>query len=238
MFLLSFNSIRLISKSGLLLGIVLAAPVLGEPRSCEDSLFIVDAEEADLASVVCEVLPQLRDQLEACGLHQARRVTVEIVERIDHPLGSCLAYFDCDYDLIRITEPKKYRDLTADDAVYSRFPEEVTLRSLLAHELTHALVTQTAAARQIDMVDQEYIAGAMELELMEPKWREVYLEAAATDAPPSPSLIDIWIYGFTPRSFAANAWRHFRRPENGCNLVQKIVAGEESFSKSARPELR
>ncbi|MDJ0993883.1 MAG: hypothetical protein QNI90_09940 [Dinoroseobacter sp.] len=238
MYPLRFIKMEWVADLGVLVSMGLAVPVWAEPRQCDDSFFSVDAKEAELGSLVCQTLSQHRNRLEACGLRQHRVLTVEIVDRIDHPLGSCLAYFDCDYDLVRITTPEMYGELTAGDLVYSQFPEEVILRSLLAHELAHALIVQLAGARQIDMVDQEYIAGAMELELLDPEWRAVYLEAASSDAAPRLGLIDIWIYGFTPRKFAANAWHHFRQPEHGCDLVQEIVAGRKTFSKSVRPELR
>ncbi len=216
----------------------LAASVSAEPRRCNDSLFVVDAKNAELASQLCETLPELRDRLESCGLRQDRVLTVEVVEQVDHPLGNCLAYFDCDYDLIRLTEPTKYASILDQDRPYAQLPTDVLFRALITHELTHALVTQSADERAVDIVDQEYIAAAMELDLMEPEHREVILQAAPVDLPPKEGLIDIWIYGFTPRKFAVNAWQHFRAQEDGCAFIQEIVSGKHSFAKAIRPDLR
>jgi hypothetical protein len=166
-----------------------------------------------------------------CGLVQTRPVAVEVVADISHPIGECLSYFDCALDVIRITEPGTFRAVLQADDPYSRLPVDVLLASLLAHELAHALTAQTAGARQIDIVDQEYIAAALEIEQMDEAWREVLVRAAPVSLPPKPGLIDIWIYGMSPRKFATNAWQHFRLEGNGCGLVAQILAGDFSFAR-------
>jgi len=181
---------------------------------------------------------EIRDQLQGCGLKQSRALTLEIVDEASHPLASCLAYFDCDYDLVRITDPSTWSLLLEDDYSYASLPTEVTLRAVLTHEITHALVTQTAGDRRVPMVDHEYIAASMELEFMEEGWRDVLLAVTPLELPPKEGLINIWIYGFAPRKFGVNAWQHFSLPENGCSLVQRIVNGDASFFKSVRPELQ
>ena len=180
----------------------------------------------------------VRDALGECGLVQQRPIAIGVMDGLSHPMGTCLAYFDCDEEAIRLTSPASYRVILDPDTPYTRLPEEVLTKALLTHEMAHALVIQTAGERQIDVVDQEYIAAAMELHLMEPRHRATILESAPMEAPPGEPLIDIWIYGFAPRWFAVNAWRHFQEPENGCALIRRIVIGEESFSKASRPELR
>lgn len=221
-----------------LAALALCAPLRAEPRPCADAYFTVDAEDAALAARICTLAQDIRQDLGRCGLTQRRSLTIEIVDDVAHPMGICLAYFDCDYDLIRVTHPDLFSRHLEADAAYARLPGDVALRAVLTHELTHALVAQGAGTRQVDIVDQEYIAAAMELELMDPEWRNVFLQSAPVPLPPSEGLIDIWIYGFTPRKFAVNAWQHFRLPENGCPLVQRLVAGEASFAKPVRPELR
>lgn len=221
-----------------MVSIFFATPSWPEPRPCYDSLFVVEADDADLGAAVCEILPQIRDQLSACGLYQTRVLTIEIVDQVDHPLGNCLAYFDCDYDLIRLTDPSQYASILDPNRPTAQIPADEFFKALITHELTHAIVTQSAGERSVDIVDQEYIAAAMELELMEPEYRDVVLQAAPIELPPKEVLIDIWIYGFTPRKFAVNAWQHFRAQEDGCVFIQEIILGERSFAKPVRPNLR
>ncbi len=201
-------------------------------------MFSVEGRDDWMSAQLCSLASSVRDALGTCGLVQSRPVAIEVVDDLRHPMGDCLASYDCDEEVIRLTSPDSFRGALDPDALYARLPEDVLTKALLTHEMAHAFATQAAGERRIDIVDQEYIAAAMELHLMEPRYRAVILDAAPVDAPPSETLIDIWIYGFSPRRFAVNAWRHFQEPENGCALVRRIVAGEASFAKAARPELR
>lgn len=222
-----------------MLSVVAPSPMFGRSLPCADPMFAVHGNGDEMTQELCTMATEIRSQLEGCGLKQYRALTVEIVNEISHPLSNCLAYFDCEYDLVRIADPSTWEEYFLErDEAYASLPAEVTLRALMTHEITHALVTQAAGDRQVPLVDQEYIAAAMELELMEKKWRDVLLKVSPVNLPPKEGLIDIWIYGFAPRKFGVNAWQHFSLPENGCGLVHRLIEGEASFSKIARPELR
>lgn len=214
------------------------SPAFCGPLLCPDPMFVVDANDDTTPLQLCEMATEIRDKLEVCGLRQSRVLTIEIADEVSHPLASCLAYFDCEFDLVRVTNPLNWDVLLEEDQACASLPASVTLKALLTHEITHALVAQTAGDREVAMVDQEYIAASMELEFMEAKWRDVLLAAAPVTLPPKDGLIDLWIYAFSPRKFGVNAWQHFSLPENGCSLIQRIVDGDFSFSKAVRPGLR
>lgn len=223
----------------LTLTLLVSYPVVGASVPCPGTDdVLIESTDPLRAAQLCEMAIPLRDAMADCGLKQSRVLIVEVVTRLTRPFDTCLAHFDCKSDSIRIVDPATYRDILIEDTVYSLLPEDVLLRSLLTHEMAHALAFQASGNRELDIVDQEYIAAAMELELMNPDWRNVLIEAAPVSLPPKEGLIDIWIYGMAPRKFAVNAWRHFRLPENGCGLILRIVEAKSSFSKTARPDLR
>lgn len=201
-----------------------------DPVVCAEGGFSVAGADAAQAVAICATVDGLRRVLEGCGLPQARPLLVEVVAEVQHPVATCFATFDCHHDLIQVLDPSLYADLIAPAEPYARLPADVVLRALLSHELAHALAAQSAV-RVLSPVDQEYIAAAMELDTMEPRWRRVYLDAVGPDAQPSAGLVDIWIYALAPRAFAANAWHHYALPGNGCDLIRRIVAGETSFAR-------
>ncbi len=226
------------SLTALVLSFGLATWAVAEPISCPDPWFRVEAADVDHVGKLCEMAPEIRDTLNECGLVQHRTLTIEVVDVLSHPMGQCLAYFDCEYDLIRLTNSELYDSLLDQGSPYALLPALVMMRALLTHEMAHALAMQSAGQRSIDIVDQEYIAAALELELMPEEWRAEFLAAAMVEPPPKEGLINIWIYGFAPRKFASNAWQHFRLPANGCKLIKQLVNGESSFSSASHPELR
>lgn len=211
-------------------GASLATPLRSGDFACDDAGFRVTGSAPGEAATICAILRDLRDALAPCGLAQVRPLAVQVVAQVEHPSGTCFAAYDCHYEVIRVLDPAAYSTAIPAEQPYARLPASVTLRAFLAHELAHALATQSAP-RPLAPVDQEYIAAAMEIETMEPGWRAVYLAAIGPALPPGEGLIDIWIYALAPRDFAANAWRHFALPGNGCGLVARIVAGEASFAR-------
>ena len=74
--------------------------------------------------------------------------------------ATCLAAYDCDYDRIRIVVRNDYAGLVEPEDPYARFPADVMVETLLIHEITHALIDQNAEAKQVPLVDHEYIAAA------------------------------------------------------------------------------
>lgn len=208
---------------------LLAFPVAADPAMCPDPLFSVASGDTALADKICELAVDVGDRLAACGLVRTEPLMIEVVDGLSHPMGECIAYFDCERGSIRLTDPALYASLLDPDVIYAILPPEITLRALLTHELAHAAIDQMAEGRTVPLVDHEYIAAAMELDLMEPKWREAVIAAAPVALPPKPGLVDIFIYYLAPRKFAVNAWQHFSLPENGCGLVRRMVAGEMTF---------
>lgn len=212
--------------------------VASATEACPAPGLRVGAKDAALSAGLCAMAATIRDELEDCGLAQHRPLSIEVEDRPAHPMGGLLAYFDSRYDLIGLTDPAIYATLFAPDHPYARLPAHVTVRALLTHEMAHALAAQSAGARQLNVVDQEYIAAAMQLEQMAPAWRKVFEAATRADFPPEEKLIRIGIYGFAPRKFELNAWRHFRMPGHGCALIRRLVAGEASFSHGPGRGLR
>ena len=70
----------------------------------------------------------------------------------------------------------------------------------------------------------------MELEILDPIWREALIRAAPVSLPPKESLIAALIYNFDPRKFATNAWQYFNAEPDGCIRIQNISTGGFSFS--------
>lgn len=219
--------------AGLLAVASWAMPGLAGERRCEGSDIIVEAPDPGLGQSLCAMAQEAIDTFSSCNLPQLRPVVIDVVDEIVHPHASCLAAYDCALDRIRIVVRDSYEGLVEPDDPYASFPPAILLRTLLIHEMSHALIEQNTPGRDVALVDHEYVAAAMELESMPPEWRERVLDYSLIGAP-SLSRIDIWIYRLEPRRFAANAWLHFRLPESGCDLIGALVDGSRSFAGLAR----
>lgn len=208
-----------------------AFPALSEPLPCGDEGFSVEAATPDLHATLCRTASQSMSFLAECRLPRARPIVIQTVDEIAHPLATCLAAFDCGYDRVRLVLRDDYAGLVDADDPYARFPADVLVGTLLTHELAHAMIEQNSPGRQVPLVDHEYIAAAMELEQMPPEWRAEILDHAGLESG-AEGRINIWIYRLEPRRFAANAWLHFSQPENGCDLIGRLVAGDATFEEA------
>lgn len=196
--------------------------------ACYGGGITVEASTEDEERLLCDIAGEAVTAMASCFLPQVRPIYIEATDRIDHPFATCLAAFDCDFDRIRIVMRDSYAGLVEPGDPYADFPVDVLVRTLLLHEIAHALIEQNSEGREVPPVDHEYIAAAMELAHMDPAWRDLILAEANLDAP-AESRVNIWIYRLAPRRFAANAWLHFQQPQNGCALVGRLVSGAASF---------
>ncbi|WP_157374063.1 DUF6639 family protein [Salipiger sp. CCB-MM3] len=215
----------------LALGVSALLPITlwAEPMPCPDAGFRVEAETAATRALLCEAAVAAREQLGICGLRQSRPIDLVTAPTLEHEIGRCLASYDCTLERIRIIEPDLLRANLLPDDPYAGLPDDVIFRSLLTHELAHALVEQHTSGRKIALVDHEYIANALELMALPPEHRATLLNAAGLTPPVSAGVIDILIYGLAPRRFAAAAYLYLE--EHGCETVRAILDGSASFDR-------
>ena len=100
-------------------------PAFCGPLPCPDPMFAVEANDDTMTLPLCTMATEIRDTLEVCGLKQSRVLTVEITDELSHPLANRLAYFDCEYDVIRIADPSTWDALMEEQEVP---PQGIDLR--------------------------------------------------------------------------------------------------------------
>ena len=222
-------------------GVLVASLLVGAPVDavagaipCGDDRLSVVADLPETAALACDLAREARDRIAGCGLSQVRPLRIDLVRRMEHDTAECLADYDCASEVIRVTEPGAIPEAVEGLVPYGLFPAEVVFRALIAHELAHAMLDQSAGDREIAFVDHEYVAAVMELDTMAPEWREVYITAAPVNLPPKIGLISAIIYAFEPRKFAVNAWQFFRAEPDGCARVRDIAAGTFTFGDLPR----
>lgn len=205
----------------------MASLAWADPAPCDDTGFRVDTSDAATHDMICDAALVARDVLATCGLTQIEPIDIETVKTPVHNIGQCLAAYNCKTGLIQIMDPLLLEENVPNDDPYAKLPNEAVFRSLLTHELAHALVDQNTGDRKMPMVDHEYIANALELAALEPRHREALLDAAGVEPPVPAEAIDIFIYGLAPRRFAAASYLYFEA--NGCKTITGILDGKATF---------
>lgn len=198
-----------------------------DPVPCDDVGLWVEAPAKSTQSVICAAASDARQALERYGLFQTEPITIEVVPGLVHQIGECLALFDCELGRIQIIDQDLLRDHLQPDDAYAVLPDDVLFRSLLTHEMAHALVHQTSGDRRVAPVDHEYIANALELAALAPAHRKSLLDATGVEPPVSAGAINSFIYGIAPRRFAAISYLYFQA--EGRETIVGILNGTASF---------
>lgn len=162
------------------LALMLAAadPAAAEIHACDDPMLSVDARSDALAAQVCDAATEAKALLLSCGVAQTDPIHISVVDHAMHPsFGECLAVFDQRTGCLQVTDIANLPShLPANDA-RTALPPEVLFAATITHEMTHALLQQAAGEVQVAATEQEFVANAMEMQSLDPAWRDKLLEA-------------------------------------------------------------
>lgn len=217
---------------GMVIGLLAMAPAAAAAvgLACDDPRITVEARDEALARTACAAAEDARALMATCGLTQQSPVQISVVQTARHPgFGTCLATYDKTTGCLEITEPEGILSLLEGKDARAALPPDVLFRAIMAHELSHALVAQSTVGVKIGPAEHEFIANVFEMMTLDPEGRELLLEAHPVDPPGALSVVHPTIYALSPRAFANNAWRVFEAKGNGCDLIQRIIAGKFLF---------
>lgn len=202
----------------------------GEPWRCPRSpVDVVGASQVEWR-YVCEAAFDALRLLVRCGIPVHRPLGVKVLREIRHPAhgGLLLGLFDTTQEKVLVAALAEVPTLVRGSA-YARLPEPEFYRSLIVHELVHAVMHQNLKRPASSHAAYEYPAYALQIESLPPHTREKFLQAfdrsaLAADGPFSDPLLL-----FDPHFFAARAYTHFKNAANGCERIQAVLQGESSF---------
>ena len=114
-------------------------------------------------------------------------------------------------------ESKTWFDVAIDRDLY---------RSLAVHEAAHAIAASNFAVAHPTIQAMEYVAYVAMFDAMPVALRERALAALPGTGFPGEERITEVFYLFDPMRFGAEAYRHYRKPENGPRFLRRVLAGE------------
>lgn len=218
----------------LLGGVGLATAGLGADLTCpQHPQITVNAPSAKLSLHVCDIIADQTPALAACGLSQTLpiRFTVSSIEASQEL--RCLGRYHCASNEITLIHPDYLAAHPEAMEIYVGLSPQAVFDSLVTHELAHAYFEQTVAGQQIGVSAHEYVAYALQLRALDPTDRERFLSLHKSTSPPSLEMLNQVIMLFAPGVFAANVWRHFEQPQNGCAFVGELIDGTISLELPA-----
>ena len=199
-------------------------------QRCNDPMIIVEALDKGLAERICRVAVAAKAYHETCHLKQSRPVTIAVVdELLTGRQSGFISLYRPQKDRIELTHPNDVTHNLSKDSVYRNLQPDHLYDSLIVHEMTHALLAKTYLGLQLGIAGHEYIAYALQLELMPAKTRQILLDAYPPRFELEFGAFDETYLARAPVRFATNAWRHFSMAGHGCTFIQKIIEGDVEF---------
>jgi hypothetical protein len=209
-------------------GAVAAESAMKEPKStretrCAGDLVLVRTADGADASIVCGAARDAIAFLESQGLGAPAEVSIEVARKLPVVAGPSAAgcYLKRENRVIVLgyAEFKDYGTwfgLPIDRDLY---------RSLIAHEVAHAVGECNFRVESPPIEATEYLAYVTMFATMGPSLRARALTQFPGDGFDNEAEINSMIYMLDPMRFGTQAYRHYLKPGNGREFLRAVVEG-------------
>ncbi len=208
-----------------------AAPAAAAERRCVGTNTTVTAESAYDAYLACA------GAADALAFLAQHGFTVDTVMRVDirdtvfvhaeeKPSFRVLGQYDTDEDVILVTSIAGQRKMAAEKPIFGIPYDDALFRSVVAHEVAHAIVEDNFELIKPSRMAHEYIAYIVQLATLPRHLRYQIFDHHQVPAFDSEWEINPMVYGFDPDVFAVKSYLHYRRPAVGTAFLQSLLYRE------------
>jgi hypothetical protein len=193
-----------------------------EVRCATPNVVVHSAQHED-AVVACEGARDAMVFLASQGLKVGGPVTIDVVAALPSNASDSAAgcYLPAENRAV-VLSFREFRKLR------SWFEIEVDLdlyRSVVAHEVAHAIAAANFKVEKPAIQAHEYIAYVTMFATMDPAVRERALSNYPGSGFENDAQMSSTIYLFDPMRFGVQAWRHYLAPGGGRDYLHAVLAG-------------
>ncbi|MCB1514436.1 MAG: hypothetical protein H6876_05000 [Hyphomicrobiaceae bacterium] len=223
---------QVLRRACLALGIVAlaAADASADEMQCPGAPTSVISPTKDLAARICAAAIWAEAFFVRCGLVQERTLSIDVVDRLTHPLGlPVIATFDATKWKIQISTYEAVQSIILPGSVYRMLPPRDVYDSLVVHEVAHAIFREHVHDLNIPVSAHEYVAYAIQIASLPPEARDTFLLGFPRQTPSGFGIFNEVYLAMGPLRFGANAYRHLFKDNMSCQTIRRIAAGEADF---------
>lgn len=204
-------------------------------HSCTDVRVDVAQDQRGSSATVCRAARQASLVLHECGLRVLDRIPVHVVPALSAECPAhALGYFDARAATVTIPT---YAACVALAGPEGRFGMPITpalYESLIAHELTHAIISQHQGRAAMGRAVQEYLAYAIQLLGMPPGLRGRILVRYPQAGPVDFDELSELYLDLAPERFAVKSYLHFVALKDRCTFVEDLLEGRRTLRSGVR----
>jgi hypothetical protein len=203
-------------------------------QRCQGTAVDVTAASEAERQLACSAAGEAIQMLGRCGIAPHKPVHVQIMSEIRHPFrGPVFGLFDIRQEQVLVTHEDNIPALVK-DTPYAGLPRRDFYKSLILHEVVHAIMHQNLKRQPTSQAAYEYPAYALQIESLPPAARERFLRSLDVAAPRSDFVFSDPVLLFDPYFFAARAYWHLQASADRCVLLGSLLKGEVSFIAPSR----
>ena len=202
----------------------LASAARAEPFRCADTGVTVVADSQDEIDLACQGATDAIGFMRARGMQVEQPFQLHLVGVLPEPAqrysaAGCYVRAEQRAYVLRLAVCRRESrpfDLPLDRTMY---------RSVIAHEVAHAIAGHNFAAAEPGLLAQEYVAYVTQLAVMPAEMLNRILAQFPGTGFESEAQMELFVLLMDPNRFAVEAYRHFSKPENGTAFLRKVLTG-------------
>lgn len=207
---------------------VFASPAAAAERRCAGTNATIYAESDADARMACAGAADAIAFLSEQGLTVDTVMWIDILDSVftsasDNPSFRVLGQFDPRKNRIMVTSTKGQREMAAEKPIFGIPYDEALFRSVVAHEVAHAIAEENFRVTEPSRLAHEYIAYIVQLATMPAPLRQQILEHETASAFSSELEINPMVYAMDPDLFAVKSYRHYRSASVGVTFIQSLL---------------
>ena len=201
----------------------------GDELRCPNRNVTVHSAARGDAETACEAAGEAISFLVAQGLDTTGAVKVDLVHKIPVAGLPTIGCYDHPHRLVYVLTFSEFLKLKT----WSELPVDRTLyKSLVAHEVSHAVAAANFSVPKPSTLAQEYIAYVAQLATMPVGYRERVLKQFAVEGYDSADEMSVTFYAISPFRFGIKVYRHFLKPGNGKVFLKDVLSGRVLFDEN------
>lgn len=175
--------------------------------------------------LICDAAARAREFFRAFGIDIRRSIRIEASHGSDTAGLPHIGSYSLTDKTVRLAGPNQAASEAAGDTLFGLPLTEALYRSVVVHELAHAIANQHFVDARPSLVAQEYVAYVAQLSTMEPATRDPILQADSL--PPYESIDEMssTYYAMDPSGFGIKVYRHFLSLDDPGAFLRGLLSG-------------
>ena len=207
--------------------------VVAEEKCAEAPVHVTTATSNE-RRLVCSAAESAVRLLGRCDIAPRRSFRVQITNEIRHPFGDAIfGYFDAKHERVLVRPHENFWSL-AQGTPFGELPQHEIYKSIIVHEIVHAVVHQNMKRPATSQAAYEYSAYALQIETLPPDVRSAFLRLVADRGNGSEFLFNDIVLQADPFFFAARVYAHFKASPDGCAHLRALLEGDAAFILATR----